>query len=356
MNRLLAPVPRLESRLRTAEDLRAQPIFAVPSLLRELGVDPAEVLARTGIDPLTFDDPEQRLPFETVGRLLSNCSAIAACPCFGLLLGQRSGAVVLGVIGELARQSATVRAGLRSLILHFHLHDRGAAPVLFDRNRSETELAYVIHARAMPGAAQVADGSIAIGFHLLRGLCGPAWTPTEVTFARRRPADIAPYRTFFRAPVRFDARRSALVFSTGWLDQPIAGADPHAQAHLSALVAQLGQTKPAAFADSVRQAVIELMVTDRPSTERIASVFGLSRRTLYRRLEAEGASVHALLTEIRHELARQLLQDSRMPLSEIAATLHYSEPGAFSRAFRGWTGMTPSAFREAARANSPRPG
>ncbi|WP_338116064.1 helix-turn-helix transcriptional regulator [Thiocystis violacea] len=88
-----------------------------------------------------------------------------------------------------------------------------------------------------------------------------------------------------------------------------------------------------------------------PSTERIASALGLSRRTLYRRMAAEGTSVHALMNEIRHELARQLLLESRMPLNEIAATLHYSEPGAFSRAFRGWTGMTPSAYRAAVRGN-----
>ena len=55
-----------------------------------------------------------------------------------------------------------------------------------------------------------------------------------------------------------------------------------------------------------------------------------------------------LLEDLRCELARQLLEESRLPIGEIAATLHYSKPGAFSRAFRGWTGKTPRAWRLAA--------
>nr|WP_276570169.1 helix-turn-helix transcriptional regulator [Thiocystis violacea] len=142
-----------------------------------------------------------------------------------------------------------------------------------------------------------------------------------------------------------------MVFSTRWLDQPVAGADPKALEHLSGLIADLEHLKTASFIEAARQVAIELLVSGHPSTERIASALGLSRRTLYRRMAAEGTSVHALMNEIRHELARQLLLESRMPLNEIAATLHYSEPGAFSRAFRGWTGMTPSAYRAAVRGN-----
>ena len=71
-------------------------------------------------------------------------------------------------------------------------------------------------------------------------------------------------------------------------------------------------------------------------------------RRLRERLEAEGSSVKGLLEDLRYELARQLLEESRLPIGEIAATLQYSKPGAFSRAFKGWTGRTPRQWRQTA--------
>ncbi|MEY6430861.1 AraC family transcriptional regulator [Thioalkalicoccus limnaeus] len=348
------PPIRMESRLARAEDLRVQPLLVIPPLLCEFGIDPGIVLERAGIDPRAFVDPEQRLPFEQVGRLLDECAALTGCPWFGLRLGERAGAAVFGLIGELAGQSATVGAGLRSMILHFHLHDRGAAPVLHTGPGQDVQLAYVIHARGMRGAAQVADGAIAIGYHLLRGLCGPGWAPIRVTFSHRAPSDAAPYREFFGSPVHFDRGRSALVFAAKWLQRPIAGADARRREDLLRRIAEIERAKPALFTDKVRQVLIELMVIGKPSIEATCKLLGVSRRTLYRRLEAEGARPGDLLDEMNESVAKQLLMESRMPLSDIAAILHYSEATAFSRVFKGWTGMTPSAYRRQF-ANSPTP-
>ncbi|HME69213.1 MAG TPA: AraC family transcriptional regulator [Myxococcota bacterium] len=82
------------------------------------------------------------------------------------------------------------------------------------------------------------------------------------------------------------------------------------------------------------------MLAGPPSVDQVARALGLSHRTLNRRLAAEGTSVKVLLEDVRCELGRQLLEETRMPLSEIAKTLQYSEPSAFSRAFKGWTGST----------------
>jgi AraC-like DNA-binding protein len=326
-------------------DLRIHPILCVPELLGELGVRSAAVLERAGIDLRAFDSPENRVPFEAVGRLLADCAVITERPHFGLLVGQRAGAAVTGVIGELARHSTSVRSGLRALIAHFHLHDRGALPVLLSRSPREAELAYVIHHRDTPGTSQISDGAMAIGFHLMRSLCGPRWKPIEVTFSHSRPLDLTPYRCFFRAPVRFNAPRAALVFAARWLDEPIAGADPGAHAHLSRLIAELEASKSSSVTEQVRCALSRVMVGAKPSVDQIARVLGCSRRTLHRRLAAEGTTIHRLVDEVRFELARQLLGETRIPLSEIAATLHYSELSAFSRAFKAWTGTTPSDCR-----------
>ena len=80
----------------------------------------------------------------------------------------------------------------------------------------------------------------------------------------------------------------------------------------------------------------------------MAARFGLSPATLRRHLKAEGQGFAAIRDEVRAVAAQRLLRDSDRPIAAIAAELGYSEPGAFHRAFRKWTGLSPGGFRAAA--------
>jgi len=77
-----------------------------------------------------------------------------------------------------------------------------------------------------------------------------------------------------------------------------------------------------------------------------ARLFSLHERTLRRRLDADRTTFHELLNDARFEVAQQLLSDTRLPAAEIAAILGYSNPGAYSRAFRGWSGSAPKRWRD----------
>ena len=79
----------------------------------------------------------------------------------------------------------------------------------------------------------------------------------------------------------------------------------------------------------------------------MAAGLAVSRRTLTRRLAEEGTSFRDILDEVRSDFARALLQDRSLSIGDIAFFLQYSEPAAFHRSFRRWTGLTPQAFREA---------
>jgi AraC-like DNA-binding protein len=71
----------------------------------------------------------------------------------------------------------------------------------------------------------------------------------------------------------------------------------------------------------------------------------MHRRTLSRHLKGSGMGFRALANEIRFEIARQLLEDSDVSLGQIGAALGYSEASAFTRAFRRWSGQTPTSWR-----------
>ena len=81
------------------------------------------------------------------------------------------------------------------------------------------------------------------------------------------------------------------------------------------------------------------------SAEKVAGLLAMHRRTLARRLSAEGTAFSIMADEGRFEIARQLIDHTDIPLAQIAAALDFSEASAFTRAFRRWSGQTPSAWR-----------
>jgi AraC-like DNA-binding protein len=87
------------------------------------------------------------------------------------------------------------------------------------------------------------------------------------------------------------------------------------------------------------------MLRGATSASHVAQILKLHRRTLNRRLSDCGTSFQQLLDEVRYDSARHLLHLTRMPLAHIAASLGYAEASAFTRAFRRWSGTTPTQFR-----------
>ena len=156
--------------------VRVAALLGVSPLLRERGVDPAEVLTSLGLAPDTLDDAENRIHYRTGGRLLQRCAEITGCPHFGLLVGQQANVSSLGMLGELMQRSPTVQSALRSLILHLHLQTRGGVPTHSVEGGNAT-FGYAIYQRDMPGAAQAYDLVMAFEFNILRALCGARWRP-----------------------------------------------------------------------------------------------------------------------------------------------------------------------------------
>lgn len=334
--------------LHAHEDMSAAPFAHLPELLAEFGVDCNDVLRHVGIGPVPLGDPYARLDFEQVGRLAVACEDATGCPHIGLLLGHRAGTSAAGLAGEFLRHAETVGQALRMFMAHLHIHDRGATAVLWPMTPRRVRMAYVIYHPETPGAAHIADGGLAVLYAILRHLCGPSWSPTAVLLPRRRPADIAPYRVAFRAPLRFDAPVAAVEFPAVDLERRLAGASEDEHRRLASLLASSEAANPTSTTDLVLRTLARMVPAMHPSGERVAIAVGMPRRRLHERLAAEGTRYSDLLADVRCEIARQLLEGTRLPAGDIAATLHYSSPGAFSRAFKEWTGKTPRSVRAAA--------
>jgi AraC-like DNA-binding protein len=324
--------------------LRVATTMAVPALLREQGVDPVPLLAEFGLEPADFEDPENRICYSTVMRLLGRCTEVTRCPHFGLLVGQRAGTSALGAVGFLMQSSPTVRTALEILVRHLWLHSPGAAADLVEQG-SFAKLALTIHGTGHAGLAPYLEMSNAIGCNVMRGLCGNHWQATEMRFAGGRPRNLKPFRVFFQAPLRFDTGQTALVFARNWLDKPLLSADPLLHTMMQQRVSEQAALAHDDVASQLRRLLPSLITTRSDWLGVAAKRVGLATRTLNRRLAAEGTSYLKLREESRYAIARQLLKGTRMPANEIADRLGYAHASAFTRAFREWSGKAPAEWR-----------
>lgn len=344
------------TKVRPDEDteLRIGATMGLPAVLKGLGVDPATILAEAGFDIALFDNPENMISFRERGRMLAHCVARTGCQHLGLLVGQHAGLHSLGMTGLLAKYSPDVGTALRNLTNFMHLHVRGAVTSL-TVDGSSAMVSYLVSQSHTQANDQVGDGSVAATFNILRSLCGPLWRPSKVLFAHRQPEDVTPFQRLFHAPLEFDAGQNAVIFPVNWLNHSLAQTDPEVLGMLRQQVEALEDRYGNDFPGKVRRVLQAAVMTGQANADHIATMFSMHNRTLRRHLQKFGTNFEELLEEIRYQTARQMLEDSRMTVSQIASALGYSDASSFTRAFRRWSGFTPARWRKARQAKVEHP-
>lgn len=212
-----------------------------------------------------------------------------------------------------------------------------------------TILAYSNSSLGSTGGDQLADGAMAVGFNVLRALCGPEWKPLEAALTGKQPADTTPYQRFFNAPVRFNRERAELIFSAQWLSQKPPGANLGWHRFVETQIRAKTGLNDIDFEEQVRRVIRSQIAHGPVSVRTVSGVFGMHSRTLSRHLKLKRTSFHDLRNEVMFEIACHLVADSDMPLNRIADALGYGEAAGFTHAFRRWTGSSPAAWRRKAR-------
>jgi len=324
---------------------RVGPLTNIPFLLRSLGYQPEPILATSGFKTAQFEDPDNRLSYLALSKLLAHCVEVTGCNHFGFLLGIHANPSHLGIAGFLLQSAPDVGSALNSLINYLDLHDQGGLVSLAVTDHTAL-FGYIIILPNVEATEQIYDMSLVMGCKVMRAICGEKWNPDEVLLAHNKPSDLLPYKTFFRAPIRFNSLENTLVFSKDCLQQNIPTADPLLQSHL---LREADKQHTEQYTDLLRplqQLLVHSLANKQITATDIARQLGIHERTLHRRLKSSGTSFSYELEQSRYAISQQLLTETKESLLDIALALGYSNVSAFSRAYKQWSGKAPGLWRK----------
>lgn len=159
--------------------------------------------------------------------------------------------------------------------------------------------------------------------------------------------DVQALEAYFGCRIRIGANCNRLTLHRGDLDRPFVSYNAELLEILTpALDQSLDEQKHSlSITEMVKWIMKRSLTAGRPDIQTVASELGMSDRTLQRRLTDEGTSSKHLLTQVRHEQAREYLADPSLDIKEVAFLIGYEDQNSFYRAFRLWEGDTPSNWR-----------
>lgn len=171
--------------------------------------------------------------------------------------------------------------------------------------------------------------------------------PLAIYFKHDAPGAPLPHERHFGCPVHFGSDKDALLIAAETMQAPNRVGDPSIvqffDTHLEEELSKFDDD--ASLERRVRVQVAQSLSQGVPTVSEVAHHFGMSARTLQRRLSNRGYSFQALVDESRRELAERLLEQTEYPLAQVAFLTGFSEQSAFNRAFKRWAGQTPRSFR-----------
>lgn len=311
------------------------------------GADAAALLQRAGISPAELDDQDNRIAMPNYIALMHAAKEMTGDPAIALHYGEQVDLGELSITGLIMNASETMGDAFVQMNrfgrLAIEVEASGKRFVM----RADARGVWMEDARENPN-----DFPELTEVTFARQVCGPRRFLSvphvlEVHVTHPAPDYRAEYERIFQCPVVFDAPWNALRLHPDISGMRVALQPRYVFGVLSEkaqqLLKELESSKTAR--GEVEALLMPILHTGDISMDAIATKMGLSRPTLFRRLKAEDVTFEKVLDDLRHRLALNYLSGRKASVNETAYLVGFSDPAAFSRAFKRWTGKSPSEMR-----------
>ena len=321
------------------------------------GANRATLLERSHLCLDDLENPEGRFPLTTYIALMKAGIELCKEPALSLLFGEAVRLQDISIVGFLGETLSNVESGPAMMNRYARLaldpDDGGNADAIeLVREGGDLWLKSTIGAYI--------DNPLLTESAFARTVCGvrARWSsipdlarltfPKAIRFTHKEPSYRAEYDRIFGVPLFFGSNMNALLLDEEFLKVSLPRANPHLSKALTARAEEL--LKSLESSKTTRGEVEKLLTANlqsgAASVDVIARQLGVSRQTLFRRLKAEGVTFEKVLDELRHRMALKYLEDRKLSVNETAYLVGFSDPAAFSHAFKRWTGHSPATIRK----------
>lgn len=314
-------------------------------VLNERGVDPRPFFAEAGLDPAMLGDGNARYPVDRLFKLWSSLKSLDD-DLIGIEVGLRWNVTTFHALGfawlasnslkeAMLRFSRYVKLVNNSMYAEFEPFGSNYRFIVSSSESNEH--------RHFFGAEA---GSAAI-LKMCRMLCGEQFTPLELHLMRPSSAGTSRLETLYRIPIHYSSDQSYMVISRSDAESSIPSGNSEL-ARINDQVAEknLNLLNKSDVSAQVRQSIIEHLPSGRTDEQSVADDLHMSMRTLQRKLRDDGQSFSKVVAEVRESLAMHYIDESHLSLTEIGYLLGFAEQASFTRAFKRWTGKSPSQYRK----------
>jgi AraC-like DNA-binding protein len=325
--------------------------LTVIEALQRLGKPVAPLFELAGIDASAPPNAEQHIPAERYLALWAEAMQLVQDPAFAVAVGSAFDLEALEAFGFLAMSCETLRDAYERTASVRALYNVGSSwelEILDDCMRmiwrpwsvKASELAW----RAV-NEYQVAEMLASIRRMTQRQL-----NPRGIMFRHKAPRDLATHKRLLGRVPEFEADFDGFEADMAWLAEPVRGKNPKLREYFvkQCELARQAFSEDPPFAGQVRQRLAASMDGPLPSMATIAHSLGTSPRSLHRRLANEGTRYNDILDQVRRQFSERYLARPRLAVAEVAYLVGFNDASAFFKAFKRWTGATPSEYRVAA--------
>jgi AraC-like DNA-binding protein len=310
------------------------------------GIELEPLLHKAGLTKQKIEDVNARLSAQCQVRFLNLAASALQDEHLGFHLGKFAELRELGPAYYVAASSDTLGEALRRVSRYTSIVNESLSLKYLGGKDIRIVFNYVGVARHLD-RHQIEFG-LTVLIRLCRQLTDCPVEPSRVRLIHRRAGNSSEFSAFLRCDVEFGATVDEVVFPLSIADIRIVSWDPYLHKLLVANCEEVLSRRPmkrGRFRSVVENAIVPLLPHSSARASEIASRCGLSQRTFVRRLASESLTFSEVINDLRSDLARQYLADRALSISQIAWLLGYHEVGAFTNAFRRWTGKTPREAR-----------
>ncbi|BAY32749.1 AraC family transcriptional regulator [Nostoc carneum NIES-2107] len=321
------------------------------------GVDINRLYTAVNIDPAWLENPDYPVSGDVLKYLWRESVKQTGDRNLGLHIGESFNLSAIGIVGYVLLNCQTYGQALEKLSQYTRLFSQGVAihhTVSAGWVHCDCEIVDNLKNYLIDEPRHPIESTFAALVTATQQLTGKLLEPTAVWFQHPHPEDCFEHERIFQTTVQFSQPTNRIIFDANCLNWSVRSANPNLlcvfENHATAMLKAQQQVQ--SYTQKVILVITQQLHGEVPTIEAIARSLTMSVRQLQRELHSENTSYQQLLDQTRQELALRYLQDKETSIHDVAFLLGFSEPSAFHRAFKRWTGKTPRSYRTAQRKNA----